>query len=309
MAHSRENNVYRSRRYCRGHRYRGKGANKTKEEHEAVVLDERERNDDDGERRQYSGKRHGCNDVERKRHHDSAHHIGRNKPHSERQSRPAIAFGLPDKKRAARIDAREIPAGKRAPPQDHGEPWPMAAEKELEAKEKYRETYKEGDAGWQREHAYDAKKEKYKAERATVQGVEKLTDGDDVGFRPLRDGCEDDRYFRPRAAIFFGFRKDFAKLCEHAQAPPFRLLAYFARHARERLFANVRDTLFLIQIMHSGGGEIRTLGALRHGGFRNHCTRPLCDPSAQTLAFFASCFKKPYYKAVFVASRACPAKL
>src|SRR3989344_2001151 len=29
----------------------------------------------------------------------------------------------------------------------------------------------------------------------------------------------------------------------------------------------------------NGGGEIRTPGALRHSGFQNRCTKPLCDPS------------------------------
>ena len=29
-----------------------------------------------------------------------------------------------------------------------------------------------------------------------------------------------------------------------------------------------------------GGGEIRTLGALRHAGFQDRCIRPLCHPSA-----------------------------
>ena len=41
-----------------------------------------------------------------------------------------------------------------------------------------------------------------------------------------------------------------------------------------------------------GGGEIRTHDALRHGGFRNRCTRPLCDASfLHTLAFSTSYFK------------------
>ena len=32
----------------------------------------------------------------------------------------------------------------------------------------------------------------------------------------------------------------------------------------------------------NGGGEIRTRGALRHSGFQDRCTKPLCDSSIST---------------------------
>jgi hypothetical protein len=54
--------------------------------------------------------------------------------------------------------------------------------------------------------------------------------------------------------------------------------------APRRIWKNKDATVLLndSQEDSGGGGEIRTLGALRHAGFQDRCIQPLCHPSEKT---------------------------
>src|SRR3989344_8442944 len=83
-----------------------------------------------------------------------------------------------------------------------------------------------------------------------------------------------------------------------------KLEPYFLSHAERGESFQIQDFLGGIQnrwhfvptpfrlptpiFNFGGGGEIRTRGALRHNGFQDHRTRPLCDPS--TLGIKSSYF-------------------
>ena len=49
---------------------------------------------------------------------------------------------------------------------------------------------------------------------------------------------------------------------------------------RKRLLGKYSNIIMDLGGLCGGGGEIRTLGALRHAGFQDRCIRPLCHPSA-----------------------------
>jgi hypothetical protein len=49
----------------------------------------------------------------------------------------------------------------------------------------------------------------------------------------------------------------------------------------------------------SGGGEIRTLGTLRHSCFQDKCDRPLCHPSSAKQNFTILIEKAAWIEAAF----------
>src|SRR3989344_3015447 len=48
-------------------------------------------------------------------------------------------------------------------------------------------------------------------------------------------------------------------------------------------FSRLSKLYHALSPTQSGGGEIRTLDALRHAAFPRRCTRPLCDASVQKI--------------------------